>query len=115
MEHQMRLFEEPFESIKAGRKTVEVRLFDEKRRQIQIGDMITFTKIPDNTETITVKVVDLQTFSTFKELYETIPASKVDLVDWSIEEILDGIYQIYSPEEEKKWGTLAIEIELLDE
>lgn len=32
MKHQMKLNNEPFESIKNGTKTIELRLYDEKRR-----------------------------------------------------------------------------------
>ena len=33
MVHQMKLLESPFERIKNGTKTIEFRLFDEKRKQ----------------------------------------------------------------------------------
>ena len=36
MLHKMKLQEDPFERIKNGTKTVEFRLYDEKRRTIQI-------------------------------------------------------------------------------
>ena len=42
MLHKMKLNEDPFERIKNGTKTIEFRLFDEKRQQIKIGDQIEF-------------------------------------------------------------------------
>lgn len=42
MEHIMNLNKQPFDMIKKGRKNIELRLFDEKRRKIQIGDYIVF-------------------------------------------------------------------------
>ena len=47
MTHSMQLTPSPFQMIKEGTKTIELRLFDEKRRKIQIGDIIEFS----NTET----------------------------------------------------------------
>lgn len=44
--HHMGLFEGPFQSMITGRKTVEVRLNDEKRRHVQVGDLIKFTELP---------------------------------------------------------------------
>ena len=41
----MKLKNEPFVSIKNGLKTIEMRLFDEKRKQIKVGDTIEFTNI----------------------------------------------------------------------
>jgi len=80
MEHTMGLYESPFNSIKFGKKTVEVRLNDEKRRKISVGDSIKFTKLPESNETLTVEVLELREFPTFKEMYEAIPASEFDTV-----------------------------------
>ena len=38
----MKLNKEPFEKIKSGEKTIELRLYDEKRRKIKAGDTICF-------------------------------------------------------------------------
>ena len=114
MQHTMGLYESPFNSIKSGKKTVEVRLNDEKRRKISIGDSIKFTKVPESNETLTVEVLDLSEFPTFKEMYETIPASDFDTVGDPIDLMVQQTYEIYSPEQEKEWGALAITIKLLE-
>lgn len=44
MNHKMNLFPEPFEMISSGQKTIELRLNDEKRQKIQIGDIIEFSQ-----------------------------------------------------------------------
>lgn len=113
MEHQMGLYETPFNSIKLGKKTVEVRLYDNKRRKIKIGDTIQFTKVPAKDETITVEVTGLSTYPTFRKMYESVPTNKLDAVGSSIDEMVEQTYQIYSPEREKEWGTVAISIKLL--
>ena len=43
MIHHMKLHQEPFESIKKGAKTIELRLYDEKRQALKSGDLIDFT------------------------------------------------------------------------
>jgi ASC-1-like (ASCH) protein len=43
MKHEMRLHDGPFKLIKAGSKTIELRLYDEKRQEIKVGDEIEFT------------------------------------------------------------------------
>ena len=48
MLHKMKLNESPFERIKNGKKTIEFRLYDEKRQQIKIGDKIEFSKLPED-------------------------------------------------------------------
>lgn len=108
--HQMGLYGEYFTSIKAGKKTVEVRLNDEKRRGIKVGDTIEFIKIPERNETLNVQVTSLRSYVTFEAMYKEIPFKEFDCEGWTIEEMIDGTYEIYSPEQEKKLGTLAITI-----
>ena len=45
MIHNMRLHNEPFELIKNGTKTIELRLNDEKRSVIKENDIILFEKL----------------------------------------------------------------------
>ncbi|KQL50386.1 hypothetical protein AN964_22220 [Heyndrickxia shackletonii] len=108
--HQMGLYGEYFEAIKKGKKKVEVRLNDEKRRKIKIGDTIKFIKVPEQDETLQVQVTELRTYNTFKEMYESIPFEDFDCEGWSMEEMVNGTYDIYTPEQEREWGSLAITI-----
>ena len=57
MIYEMKLKENPFERIENGTKTVEFRLYDEKRRKIKIGDKIEFLKLPDLQEKIVAQVL----------------------------------------------------------
>jgi ASC-1-like (ASCH) protein len=110
MRHAMGLYEEPFESMKTGKKEFEVRLYDEKRRKIKVGDIIEFMRIPENGETLQVEVLELRPYDTFRDMYEDIPFSLFDCEGWTMEEMLEGTYDIYTREQEKQWGTLAIKI-----
>ena len=85
MLHYMKLNPEPFEKIKSGKKTVELRLYDEKRRQLHIGDEICFTNLADKTETLLTEVVELFVFDSFEKLYKTIP---LEMCGYSKEEAL---------------------------
>lgn len=110
--HQMALYEAYFEAIKSGSKKVEVRLNDEKRSKIKVGDLIEFISVPNQDETLIVKVTELRTYNRFKEMYEDIPFKDFDCDGWTMEEMINGTYEIYTPEQEKEWGTLAIWIEI---
>ncbi|MEC5425714.1 ASCH domain-containing protein [Virgibacillus sp. C22-A2] len=114
MIHTMGLYEQPFQSIKAGKKTVEVRLNDEKRRLIKRGDIIRFREVPHHAEELKVEVLTLRNYDTFKEMYESIPAEDFAAEERSVDEMVQNTYKIYTPEQEKKWGTLAITIKLLE-
>lgn len=71
--HVMRLAPSPFEMIEAGTKTIELRLFDEKRRNLHVGDVIEFIHTENSSKTLLVKVVDLFVFDSFMTLYKTFP------------------------------------------
>lgn len=108
MNHSMKLLEKPFNNIKNGAKTVEFRLYDEKRKQIQIGDIIEFSKLPEQTEKLSVKVIDLYPAKTFRELFKKLNTSEDE-----IEKKVQGMYTIYSPEKEAEYGVIGIKIELI--
>ena len=73
MTHIMRLNPAPFEMISCGDKTIELRLNDEKRRKIKIGDEITFVNTENSLKTIKVEVIGIYRFKSFKELYANLP------------------------------------------
>ena len=109
MIHQMKLNDDPFERIKNGTKTIEFRLYDEKRRKVKIGDKIEFSKLPDLQEKILVDVLDLYTEPSFEELFEKLYEDK-ELA----KQKANAMYEIYSPENEKKYGVVGIKIKLVD-
>ena len=108
MLHKMKLQESPFERIKNGTKTVEFRLYDEKRRKIKIGDQIEFSKLPDLQETILVDVLDLYREDTFENLFK-----KLFTDEDEIKKETKSMYQYYSPDEEKQYGVVGIKIPLI--
>ncbi|HLR68673.1 MAG TPA: ASCH domain-containing protein [Virgibacillus sp.] len=113
MIHRMGLYSDYFPAIKKGKKTIEVRLNDEKRRKIKVGDIIEFIKVPQQDDKLKVEVVNLRRYATFKAMYTDISLIDVDCEGWTIKEMIDGTYDIYTPEQEEKWGTLAITIKYL--
>jgi len=108
--HQMGLYQEPFQSIVSGKKIVEIRLNDPKRQAVQVNDQIEFTNLSTN-EKVTVNVTERQSFKDLQTLYEQIPLEQLDCIGWSMKELLDATYTIYSRESEKQFGALALTIE----
>lgn len=107
----MGLYGEYYHAIKEGKKTIEVRLNDEKRRKIKVGDSIEFVKVPQQDEILKVQVINLCSYDTFEDMYNDIPFKDFDCEGWTMKEMIDGTYEIYTPAQEKEWGTLAITIE----
>ncbi len=111
MVHEMKLKGEFFNLIKSGVKTYEIRLNDEKRKLIKIGDIIIFKKEPDLEESFETKVKNLIYFNSFKDMANSLPLKNVGFENKSINYVVDIYHQFYSIENETKFGVLAIEIE----
>ena len=107
MLHKMKLNEDPFNRIKNGTKTIEFRLFDEKRQQIKIGDQIEFSKLPDLQEKLLVDVTELYREDTFETLF-----GKLYTDEEEIARKTNAMYKIYSPEKEHQYGVLGIGIKI---
>lgn len=115
MIHYMKLKDAPFEKIKSGKKTVELRLYDEKRRKICIGDKIIFSNIFDENAKLIVMVKALYICETFKDLFEEISLEECgNLKDMSIEAAVEHMREYYSVEDEQKYGIIGIKIILTD-
>lgn len=107
MLHKMKLNESPFERIKNGTKTIEFRLYDEKRQQIKVGDKIEFSKLPDLQEKLLVEVIELYRGNTFENLFK-----KLNIDEDEIKRKTKSMKQYYSHEKEKEYGVLGIKIKI---
>ena len=114
MTYIMQLHQDPFEKVKNGTKTIELRPNDEKRRRIRIGDCITFLNRADSAESLTARVIALYPFESFEELYRTLP---LDRCGYTAENMKDAVASdmdvYYTREEQERYGAVGIEIEVL--
>ena len=69
MRFNMHLKDGPFDAIKAGSKDIEMRLYDDTRKQIKIGDIIEFAR-NDDSESLLVVVLNLHVYDSFKGIYD---------------------------------------------
>lgn len=108
MIHIMKLQDAPFKMIKEKTKTIELRLYDEKRRKIEPDDIIEFHNIKTE-ETIKVKVINLYKYPDFTELYKHFDKQSLG---YKTEETKNAknMEQYYSEDEIKKYGVVGIEI-----
>ncbi|HYG83262.1 MAG TPA: ASCH domain-containing protein [Verrucomicrobiae bacterium] len=109
--HHLRLATEPFTAILRGDKTIESRLYDEKRQIIQLGDTIIFTHRAHPEQTIAVRVVGLLRYQTFYDLFRHNPPGKFG--GMSPAQLEKQIDEFYSLEEQHRYGVVGIEFELL--
>lgn len=113
MNHEMKLREIYFEKIKNGEKIYEIRLNDEKRQLLKIGDTITFQNESNLNDTIETKIVDLQKFDTFFDMASTLDLSLVGFDNTPKEKVVQIYHEFYPVEKETKYKVLAIKIQVV--
>lgn len=109
--HIMKLQAYSFDKIRDGEKIIEVRLYDEKRREIKLGDAIEFKREPEQTESVDTEVIGLLQYKSFEDLVNDFPASNFGYT--STEDLLNAIYSFYKKEDALKFGVLGIRIKLV--
>ena len=107
MKHTMKLSDIPFVMIEDGRKTIESRLFDIKRQQVQLGDEIIFHHVDDSSRTVRTKVVGLLRYATFSR------NDPRKFGGQDSDELTEQILAYYGVEDQGKYSVLGIEIERL--
>lgn len=110
--YEMKLQPKYFDFIKYGTKRIELRLYDEKRRNIEIGDKIVFRKEPEMEETLEATVVGLLSYESFKKLFEDFDVSLLADRSMTKEELLEVLEEFYTMERQEEVGVLGIRIEL---
>lgn len=106
----MKLASEYFEKIKNGTKTIECRLYDEKRKMLRVGDVLEFSDTQHEENRILTQVVALHVFSSFSELLTHFPVTMFGAEDK--QQFLKAVKRFYSDEDEKEYGVVGIEVRL---
>ncbi len=111
MTHHMHLNTSPFEKIQTGHKDIELRVNDEKRRKLHVGDEIEFEE-RGSSRRFVAAIVALRVAPTFGDLLTQLDLTRCG---WSsplpsFDEAVADIHRFYPPEEETRWGVVGIEL-----
>lgn len=110
MIHRMHLKKEPFLQISEGKKTIELRLNDEKRQKINVGDEIVFV-CSGEPAVLKAVVEKLHKFPDFKSLYDSLP---LDKCGYDENEALSAsptdMEKYYDKADIKRYGAIGIEL-----
>ena len=102
-----------FDIVSNGIKDVEVRLNDEKRSILNVGDKLVFLKRPDDIESISATITNLVYFNNFSEVVEYYDMKRIYLDSASKEDYINLMKRFYSDEAVNKYGVVAIEFKLI--
>ena len=109
----MRLNPQPFSMIESGEKTIELRLYDEKRQKICVGDRIRFIHTEGAEKQLVCAVKNMHVFPSFEALYAYLPLRKCGYTEETLP-FADpkDMEAYYSKSEQEKYGVVGIEIEV---
>jgi len=111
---EYRINEKVYDWIKDGTKRIEVRLYNEKAKKIEIGDFITFITI-DTNKKLDVKVIDLFIYPSLADLYNDFGSELVADNSMTLEKINMTFENIFGKEKVEKYDVLGIKFVLLEE
>ena len=106
----MKLAAEYFEKIGNGTKTIECRLYDEKRKMLQVGDVVEFSNAQHEESRILTQIIALHVFSSFSELLAHFPIAMFGAEDKEL--FMKTLKRFYSDEDEGEYGVVGIEVRL---
>ena len=98
-----------FELIKSGQKDIELRSFDEKRRQMKTGDKFLLYDAENTDNYIICKILNMHVAPDFQTLFKKIDIKRSGFK--SIPELEDAVFKFISKEEFAKNSVVGIEIE----
>lgn len=109
--HTMNLQPKYFNFVKNGTKRIELRLNDEKRQQLQLGDVIEFS---DGDSSLKAEIIGLLRYTSFVDLFEDFDAPILADISMTKAEILEALEEFYTPEKQAQYGVLGIKIRILN-
>ena len=109
--HDMNLQPKYYDFMKYGTKRIELRLYDEKRQKIELGDEIEFSK--SETEKFKAKVVGLIRYQSFEDLFKDFPIEILADKTMTKDELLNVLSEFFTKEKQQKFGVVGIRIKII--
>ena len=111
MLHNLNLQDKYFDFIKNGTKRIELRLYDEKRQKIGLGDTIEFAN--QQGETLQARVIGLLRYEAFAQLFEDFDIAQLADESMTKAELMAALEEFYTPEKQAQYGVVGIRLELI--
>lgn len=97
-----------FEMIKSGRKDIELRAYDEKRRKVKIGDKFQLFDAENSPDYIICEVLNMHVAPDFESLCKKIDIKRTGFKNMT--ELMNVITKFVSPEELSREQVVGMEI-----
>ncbi len=112
MEFEYRIYEEVYNDMLSGKKTIEFRLLNEKSRNIQIGDKIKFIVADNEEKYLIAKVIDKYIYDTLEDLWNDKDRLN-NFLNYTKEEFIKAFNNIFDEENVSKSKIVGLKIKVL--
>lgn len=109
MKYKMGLQEKYFKMMQEENKKIEIRLCDQKRKELKVGDIIEFSKEPERIEKIDTIITEIKKYYDFEQALENLPINLITTEEKS--NYLKDLDQFYPKKLQEEYGVLAIKVE----
>ncbi len=114
MRHKMKLKPAPFRAVASGEKVYELRLLDEKRQKVKVGDEILFAHTEQAGVTLLCRVLKVLPYPDFATLYASLPLTACGYTEEEAKTASPDDMTLYYPKEmQAKYGVVAFHISLV--
>ena len=107
----MTLIKDPFEKILSGKKSIELRLYDKKRRSVNIGDIIIFKEnnlFNGEVREISRIIKDIVVEKNFTNLFKKINLKEAGFESDDIPSAIEKMASYYSEDNQSKYKVCAL-------
>ena len=112
--HEMRLNDAPFNKIDLEEKDIELRLYDEKHRRLNVNDIIIFSHSYAARQ-IAVRIISLHRYASFEQLFHDFTPDRCGFEnETSAQDAAQQMGDYYSPEVIDTLGVIGIGVEKID-
>ena len=109
MKYEYRIYEEVYNDMLSGKKTIEYRLLNEKSKKINIGDEIKFIVVNNEDKYILTKVIDKFVYDNLEELWSS-SKTQNNILDCNKETFKETFYKIFTKEKVDKSKIVGFKI-----
>lgn len=109
MKYEYRVYDEVYNDILSGKKTIEYRLLNEKSMKINIGDEIKFIVVNNEEKYILTKVIDKFVYDNLEELWASDEIQN-NILDCNEENFIETFCKIFTKEKVAKSKIVGFKI-----
>lgn len=112
MKYEYRIYEEVYNDMLSGKKTIEFRLLNEKSNSIKIGDKIKFIVADNEEKYLTAEVIDKLIYTNLDDLWNDKDILNNSL-NYTKEEFIKAFNDIFGEENVSNSKIVGLKIKIL--